>query len=49
MAAYEHVVIVIGYTDLRVRYLSEGGIHYAATETFLQSWGVLGNMVVVDR
>ena len=49
VAAYEHVVIVIGYTDLRIRYLGEGVTHYAATETLLQSWGVLGNMVVVDR
>ena len=49
VAAYEHVVIVIGYSDLRIRYMSEGVTHYAATETFLQSWRVLGNMVVVDR
>ncbi len=49
VAAYEHVVIVIGYTDVRIRYLSEGAVHYAATEVFLQSWGDLGNMVVVDR
>jgi uncharacterized protein YvpB len=49
VAAYEHVVIVIGYTDLRIRYVSEGVTHYAATEAFLQSWGVLGDMVLVDR
>jgi uncharacterized protein YvpB len=49
VAAYEHVVIVIGYSNLRIRYLSEGAVHYVATEVFLQSWGVLGNMVVVDR
>lgn len=49
VAAYEHVIIVTGYTETHIRYLSEGVVYQAPVQAFLASWGVLGNMVVVDR
>ncbi len=49
VAAYEHVVIVTGYTATQVQFMSEGIIHTTTTQMFLDSWGVLGNMVIVDR
>jgi uncharacterized protein YvpB len=49
VAAFEHVVILTGYTPSHIRYISEGVTQFATTRAFLSSWGVLGNMVVVDR
>ncbi len=49
VAPYEHVVMVIGYTPTTVRVMSEGKWYNISTERFLSSWGVLGNMVVVDK
>jgi uncharacterized protein YvpB len=49
VAPYEHVVILIGYNETSVRYVSNG--HYAdvTNEIFLRSWGVLGNMAVMHK
>ena len=47
VAAYEHVVIVTGYSADRVRYLNNGRFYETPNEVFLNSWGVLENMVVV--
>ncbi len=49
VAAYEHVVIVTGYSQDRIRYMNEGLFYEAPVSVFLNSWGVLGNMVVVDN
>jgi uncharacterized protein YvpB len=49
VAAYEHVIIVTGYSETRVRYMSNGRFYETPNEVFLNSWGVLGNMVVVDQ
>jgi uncharacterized protein YvpB len=49
VAAYEHVVIVTGYSQDRIRYMNEGMFYETPTKVFLNSWGALGNMVVVDK
>ncbi len=46
VAAYEHVVIVTGYSATHIRYMTNGRFIDTPTEVFLNSWGVLGNMVV---
>jgi uncharacterized protein YvpB len=48
VAAYEHVVIVTGYNETHIRYMTNGRFYEAPNAVFLNSWGVLGNMVVVD-
>jgi uncharacterized protein YvpB len=49
VAAYEHVVIVTGYSETHIRYMNNGKFYETPTKVFLNSWGVLGNMVVVDQ
>jgi len=46
VAAYEHVVIVTGYDEKNIRYLNNGQLYEIPFYVFLNSWGVLGNMVV---
>jgi len=46
VAAYEHTVTIIGYGEDRIRYKTNGKMFEVPTETFLNSWGVLENMVV---
>ena len=46
VAAYEHVIIVIGYTSDRIRYFNTGKLYEVPYEVFLNSWGVLGNMAI---
>jgi len=46
VAAYEHVVIVTGYSSDSIRYMNNGKFYDIPTEYFLNSWQVLGNMVV---
>jgi len=46
VAPYEHVVVLTGYNADKVRYNNEGRYAEVNTETFLNSWGVLGNMAV---
>lgn len=46
VAAYEHVVIVTGYSEEHIRYMNNGKFYDIPTEYFLNSWGILGNMVV---
>lgn len=48
VAAYEHVVIVTGYNENHVRYMSNGKFYDTPDEVFLNSWKVLGYMVIVD-
>lgn len=47
VAAYEHVVIVTGYSATHIRYMTNGRFIDTPAEVFLNSWGVLGNMVLV--
>jgi uncharacterized protein YvpB len=49
VAAYEHVVIVTGYNDINgtIRYMNNGRFYDVPTPVFENSWGVLGNMVVI--
>ena len=47
VAAYEHVVIITGYSTEKVRYMNNSRFYEAPNEIFLNSWGVLGNMVVI--
>ena len=49
VAAFEHVVIVTGYDADHIRYMNEGMFYDTPTSVFLNSWGVLGNMVVVNK
>ncbi|NMB90104.1 MAG: hypothetical protein GYA17_17235 [Chloroflexi bacterium] len=47
VAAYEHVVILTGYDADSIRYMNNGRFYEVPTEVFMNSWGVLGNMVVI--
>jgi uncharacterized protein YvpB len=49
VAAFQHVVIVTGYNAEKVRYMTNGRFYETPREVFLNSWGVLGNMVIVDE
>jgi uncharacterized protein YvpB len=49
VAAYEHVVTLTGYSDQKLRYMTNGKFFETPKEVFLNSWGVLGNMVIVDK
>jgi uncharacterized protein YvpB len=49
VAAYQHVVILTGYNATKIRYMTNGRFYETPNEVFLNSWGVLGNMVVVDE
>jgi uncharacterized protein YvpB len=49
VAAYEHVVIVTGYDTTHLRYMTNGKFFDTPYEVFLNSWSVLGNMVIVDQ
>jgi uncharacterized protein YvpB len=46
VAAYEHVVIVTGYTQESIRYMNNGKFYDIPTHYFENSWKILGNMVV---
>lgn len=46
VAAYEHVIIVIGYNEEMIRYNNNGKIYEIPVEIFENSWSILGNMVV---
>ena len=45
-ARYEHTVIITGYTSDSVSFLNGGGIYQKGLQQFLESWSVLGNMVI---
>jgi len=49
VAPYEHVVILTGYDQRSIRYMSNGSFYDVPNEVFLTSWGVLGNMAVVHE
>ncbi len=49
VAPYEHVVILTGYNETTVRYVDNGHWADVSYETFLTSWGVLGNMAVMHK
>lgn len=46
VAAYEHVVILTGYNEETIRYMSNGKFYDIPYENFENTWSVLGNMVV---
>jgi uncharacterized protein YvpB len=47
VAAYEHVVLLTGYNQEKIRYNNNGKFYEAPNKVFLNSWGVLGNMAVI--
>jgi len=49
VAAYEHVIIITGFNKLKIRYMSNGNFYDTPYETFLNSWGILGNMAVIIK
>jgi hypothetical protein len=49
VAPYEHVAILTGYNETSVRYIDNGHRADVSNETFLKSWGVLGNMAVMHK
>jgi len=46
VAAYEHTVIVTGYTPTRVYFLNGDTIDSTSVVQFLDSWSALGNMAI---
>ena len=46
VAPYEHAVVLTGYDSENIRYLNNGNFYEIPNEYFLNSWSVLGNMVV---
>lgn len=46
VAAYEHVVLVTGYSKTHLRYISNGAFYDVPIEVFENSWKVLGNMAI---
>ena len=49
VAAYEHVVILTGYSQENIRYLNNGRFYEVPVDVFMNSWGVLGNMAVLHE
>lgn len=47
VAPYEHVVVLTGYDEDTIRYMTNGRFYDTPTEVFLTSWGVLENMAVI--
>ena len=47
VAPYEHTVIVMGYTPDAVTILDGGQVYTRSLSSFLNSWGVLGNLAVM--
>ena len=47
VAAYQHTVIVTGFTASTIRYMNNGRFYDIPTEVFENSWAVLGNMVII--
>jgi uncharacterized protein YvpB len=47
VAAYEHVVLVTGYNETKLRYNSNGKFYEAPYAVFSNSWKVLGNMAII--
>jgi uncharacterized protein YvpB len=46
VAAYEHVVILTGYNEETIRYMSNGKFYDIPYANFENTWSVLENMVV---
>lgn len=46
VAAYEHVILVTGYSKTHLRYISNGAFYDVPIEVFENSWKVLGNMAI---
>ena len=46
VAAYEHVVILTGYNAETIRYMNNGKFYDIPIENFMNTFSVLGNMVV---
>lgn len=46
VAAYEHVILVTGYSKTHLRYISNGAFYEVPIEVFENSWKVLGNMAI---
>lgn len=47
VAPFEHAVILTGYNQETIRYMSNGKFYDVPHQVFLTSWGVLGNMAVI--
>lgn len=46
VAAYEHTIILTGYNEDHIRYMTNGRFIDLPTRVFENSWGVLGNMAI---
>ena len=49
VARYQHTVMVIGYNKYEVRILDGARVYTRSWSDFERSWGVLGNMAVIER
>ena len=47
VAPYEHVVILTGYDQDTIRYMTNGRFYDTPTDVFLTSWGVLENRAII--
>ena len=46
VAAYEHTIILTGYNEKNIRYMTNGRFIDVPVEVFENSWSVLGNMAI---
>ena len=46
VAAYEHTIILTGYNEKNIRYMTNGRFIDVPTDVFENSWSVLGNMAI---
>ena len=46
VAAYEHTIILTGYNEKNIRYMTNGRFIDVPTDVFENSWAVLGNMAI---
>ena len=49
VAHFEHTAIVIGYDEWGVTLVDNDLVYWRKTSTFLDSWGVLGNMAIIAK
>ena len=47
VAAYEHVIIVTGYNQEKIRYMNNGRFYETTYALFENSWSVLGKLAVI--
>lgn len=49
VAHFEHTAIVIGYDEEGLTFVDNDLVYWRSTESFLNSWAVLGNMAIIAK